>query len=125
MQFEPFDVKLEATFVVALGELTGDGRLERGRLEQGVARLTVGLVRLAKRFECRAGGLLEDADLGSLLVGEGEGTQGESVRIFRVKGRGGGSPLSAAPPSTRLPLPLRTRSAGEKQEQREGACSKS
>jgi hypothetical protein len=125
LQFEPFDVELDSTFVVAQGELPSGGRLERGRLEQGVARLTVGLVRLAKRFERRAGRLLEGTDLGSLLVGEGERTQGESVGVFRVKGRGGGSPLAAAPPSARLPLPLRTRRAGKKEEQREGECSKS
>jgi hypothetical protein len=125
LQFEPFDVELESTFVVAQGELPSGSRLERGRLEQGVACLTVGLVRLAESFEGGAGRLLEGADLGSLLVGEGEGTEGESVRIFRVKGRGGSSPLAAAPPSAWLPLPLRTRRAGEKQEQREGECSKS
>ena len=86
LQFEPFDVELEASFVVAQGELPSGGGLERGRLEQGVARLAVGVIRLAERFEGGAGGLLKGADPGSLLVGEGEHPQGETIWVFRVKG---------------------------------------
>jgi len=86
LQFEPFDVELEASFVVAQGELPSGGGLERGRLEQGVARLAVGVIRLAERFEGGAGGLLKGADPGSLLLGEGEHPQGETIWVFRVKG---------------------------------------
>jgi len=106
LQFEPFDVELEASFVVAQGELPSGVRLEGGLLEQGVAPLTVGLVRLAESFEGGAGRLLDSTDAGSLLVGEGEHAEGETIGIFRVEGRLGDSPLAASPPAARLPLSL-------------------
>jgi hypothetical protein len=86
LQFEPFDLELEVTFVVAQGELPGGSGLERGRLEQGVAPLAVRLIRLAESFEGGAGRLLERTDAGSLLVGEAEHAEGEGVGIFRVDG---------------------------------------